>query len=706
MSLDSLVKTVFRTALGAIPLWHDAGALESRRPAVITINGAFADRNHMTRLQQVLGPEADTFLMHLPSDVAPPLRKTSIAAFAAALSELIAREFAGRGVVLNGISVGALVAFAVRAPPVRGVVAVDPPLVMSKVWPLHGLVRQKLLDQPQDSGMRAFIEDVFGVTEGGVKERLYLPLLEDRQTPVDVIVGDEPLFPARQIVRYPSLVDEAERETLRRMPGVTLHVAPASGHNIPFHAPYLLRDVLLAACRAAANLSPAMGEALLMRAPITAERVLHLGPCGDAFTAGYLARNPKARVDSYETGSMAGSEPLADCVVAAELKLRDVPAVAALVAEGGWLIAGLPQPGGRHGADLLAALQALGLEALAAHPAVAEAGHFDDVAGDALSQLRAGEATAPLTLALRRSGVSAAQRLVVKLTVFAPTLMDIRTRLPAQATRSAPEVLAIYSDAKAAAPLLPADLPKVLILQRPALVEAERWRDWLAGSIAAGWVVVMEYDDHPALVSQVTGRDPNWARFRYPHAIQTSTRQLAEVFGQYNPEVKVFGNAVFQIAPRPERPAPRKVFYGAVWRGDFAVQVIRTLEPVAQEFPEVEFVVVGDRAVFDALPAARKSFHHYLPYEGYLELMADAAVSLSPIEGREHQDSKSDAKLLDAASRGVVTIASPTIYAETIDDGRTGLIAERAEDWAPLLAQTLRDEPRRLEMAQAAWDYV
>jgi len=95
-----------------------------------------------------------------------------------------------------------------------------------------------------------------------------------------------------------------------------------------------------------------------------------------------------------------------------------------------------------------------------------------------------------------------------------------------------------------------------------------------------------------------------------------------------------------------------------------------------------------------------------VPYEHYLELMADSAVSLSPIEGRLHQDTKSDAKFLDAASRGVLTIASPTIYAETIRHGVTGLIAGRVEDWAPLLAGALRDEPRRLAMAQAAWTYV
>ncbi|MES2722925.1 MAG: glycosyltransferase, partial [Pseudomonadota bacterium] len=112
------------------------------------------------------------------------------------------------------------------------------------------------------------------------------------------------------------------------------------------------------------------------------------------------------------------------------------------------------------------------------------------------------------------------------------------------------------------------------------------------------------------------------------------------------------------------------------------------------------------RAVFDALPTTNKSFHGFLPYEAYLDLMATCAVSLSPVEGRLYEDTKSDAKFLDAAARGVVTLASPTIYAETIVHGQTGLIAQRLKDWAPQLAGALRDEPARQVMARQAWDYV
>jgi len=187
--------------------------------------------------------------------------------------------------------------------------------------------------------------------------------------------------------------------------------------------------------------------------------------------------------------------------------------------------------------------------------------------------------------------------------------------------------------------------------------------------------------------------------------VQTSTRTLGEAFGRFNPETRVFANSVFELAPFPEHP-PRRLFYGGVSRGPFAAETARALAPALAEFPEVEVFVVGDRAVFEAVPTTRKRYFDFLPYDDYLRLMGTCAISLSPIEGRAHQETKSDAKFLDASSRGLLTIASPTIYAETIRHGETGLIARTMDDWAALLAGVLRDEEARRRMARAAWEYV
>ena len=177
------------------------------------------------------------------------------------------------------------------------------------------------------------------------------------------------------------------------------------------------------------------------------------------------------------------------------------------------------------------------------------------------------------------------------------------------------------------------------------------------------------------------------------------------MFDAQNPEVVVFPNSVFDLPPFPQSP-PRRVFYGAVSRGPFAAEVARALAPAAAQFPEVEYVVIGDRAVFDALPTPNKVFHDFTTYEGYLALMASCSVSLSPIEGRRYQDTKSDAKFLDAARSGALFIGSPTIYAEVVQHRVNGLIAPAVADWSPMLASVLGDEAQRSAMARRAWDYV
>jgi hypothetical protein len=299
--------------------------------------------------------------------------------------------------------------------------------------------------------------------------------------------------------------------------------------------------------------------------------------------------------------------------------------------------------------------------------------------------------------------------LYLHLGAFAPQLMDIRTRLPAEALEADPHLSVRYSEPPVRLPELPVDRPKVVVLQRPGAQPQKRWRAFMAHCIARQWVVVVECDDHPQAIAELRNAVASptvWQKISHCHAVQTSTPRLREVFAARNPETKAFANAVFDLPPFPDEPRPERVFYGAVGRGAFAARIAASLGPVARDFPGVEFVVVGDRGVFDALPTANKRFHEYLPYADYLDLMRSCTVSLSPLEGREFQDCKSDAKFLDAARGGVLTIASPTVYAETIQDGVNGLIAREETDWARLLAAALADPGRRSAMAYTAWDYV
>ena len=235
--------TVAQTSLGPIPLWAPAGALASGKPVVLVITGAWAEASDMIRTPQVVAPAWDAAVMRLPGNGTPGFSETSIEAWARAVGELIDSVFVGRAVVLVGVSIGALVALAARSPAVRRVVALEPPLVMSKLWPLAAALR---LRWREDAEARPFIKAVFGVREDHAEERTYFDVFEGAP-PADVVVGEVPLYPERPLERFPSFLDEPERAWLAARPGVSLRVAPGAGHNVHVFAAPFLRKVLLCA---------------------------------------------------------------------------------------------------------------------------------------------------------------------------------------------------------------------------------------------------------------------------------------------------------------------------------------------------------------------------------------------------------------------------------------------------------------------------
>ena len=246
-------RTDVATSLGVIPLWAPAGALTSGKPVVLVITGAWAEANDMMKTPGVVGPAWDAAVMRLPGNGTPWLAETSIEAWAEAVGELIETALAGRAMVLVGLSVGALLALAVRSPQVRRIVAVEPPLVMSKLWPMAGALAARWREVPEE---RAFLAAVFGVTGEATREERTWWRLFDGAPPVDMVLGEVPLLPPRDLPRFPSFVDGPERDGLRTRPRIRVIEVPGAGHNIHVFAPEKLRDVLLEALERASAEPP------------------------------------------------------------------------------------------------------------------------------------------------------------------------------------------------------------------------------------------------------------------------------------------------------------------------------------------------------------------------------------------------------------------------------------------------------------------
>ncbi|GJE61337.1 methyltransferase domain-containing protein [Methylobacterium trifolii] len=300
--------------------------------------------------------------------------------------------------------------------------------------------------------------------------------------------------------------------------------------------------------------------------------------------------------------------------------------------------------------------------------------------------------------------------LVVHQMAMAPRLLEARAAWPAKALDSEPGLSLKYDERKIEVGKLPPRQPKVAVIQRFTASDPAQWFQAMARFVAGGWVVAMEFDDHPELVAEVLRRDYDagtQVSFSAAHAIQTSTPELAAYFRSLNPEVAVFPNAAFTLPPFPEaRTGPPTVFFGALNREGFSGPVARALAPAIAQHPETTFTVVHDRAFFDALPTERKTFHPAMGYEAYLEAMAGADIALMPLEGRPPERFKSDIKFVEASSRGLATIASPTVYGQSIRDDHDGLIAATIEDWPRHLTRLLADPGERRRLARNAWEGV
>lgn len=223
----------FETPYGPIVLWGEPEAFTSGRPLVVAIAGAFAiAKGPLFHLAPHLAPQADVVAGHLPGNHCPTLISASVGIYAAAYSHVIAHALGSRPVIACGASIGGLVALGLRSPQIRRAVVVEPPLVMSKVWALRPTLRAKLKQSPDDKDLRAFVVNVFGVTETEAQERLYTGLLDGLSVPTHVLVGDRPLFPERPFEKLPSLVDEPERALMAAHPLIRLSVAPGAGHNV------------------------------------------------------------------------------------------------------------------------------------------------------------------------------------------------------------------------------------------------------------------------------------------------------------------------------------------------------------------------------------------------------------------------------------------------------------------------------------------
>jgi glycosyltransferase involved in cell wall biosynthesis len=316
----------------------------------------------------------------------------------------------------------------------------------------------------------------------------------------------------------------------------------------------------------------------------------------------------------------------------------------------------------------------------------------------------------------KSGGVAAASEfsMHIRCCAMAPDFMDVRVRQPLQALCALPGVTAEIHTRKLdiSPPRVKASV-NVLIIQRIIPQEQKQWLAMLEQARQHGWLVVSEWDDHPAKLPpgvRERFKRPGWLAFRGTHALQTSTPFLKDALSVFNPHTALFENAVATALPTvPQRQGQMRVFFGALNReGDWAPMIDAigaAARALAERGTPVHFDIVHDKAFFERLKAPGKQFHGTLNYADYLKRLEACDFALLPLADNFNNRCKSDLKAIEAGSRGVAVIASSPIY-ERIQHGENGLLAASPEDWARAFLQLAQSRETCARLAANALRYV
>jgi 2-polyprenyl-3-methyl-5-hydroxy-6-metoxy-1,4-benzoquinol methylase len=276
-----------------------------------------------------------------------------------------------------------------------------------------------------------------------------------------------------------------------------------------------------------------------------------------------------------------------------------------------------------------------------------------------------------------RARKSPPPRIVVTGTMLAPLggVSDVRVVEPFRALRSDSSVIgaiAAEPDFNASLP----DFPKIAILHRPMLL-GESGIERIKALISKGYLVVSEFDDHPVFMENRGVPLDQLLTFKAVHAVQTSTPALAEALRADNPEIGMFPNAIFEL-PQVRNfanPDQLTLFFGALNRSEDWAPLMPGLNEVARAVGgRLRFSVVHDQEFFDALETPHKRFTPTCDYPTYLNLLGEAEIAFMPLADNVFNRAKSDLKFIEASACRVVSLASAVVYADSIQDGKTGLV--------------------------------
>lgn len=282
---------------------------------------------------------------------------------------------------------------------------------------------------------------------------------------------------------------------------------------------------------------------------------------------------------------------------------------------------------------------------------------------------------------------------------------QVRVSDPMGALSTRPDAFTLITRS-AELPNFDRDSPKIFIFHRPALI-GENGLLPIRQLIELGFIIVCEFDDHPDYIPIL--QTPDVQNFRAVHAVQTTTPALAAVLGRENPEVAVFPNAIARLPDAQNFAHEDRItlFFGSINREAEWPDYVDVLNAVSAELGDrLHFEIINDEGLFDALATPHKNFTPLCDYETYNAILARCEICFMPLSDTPFNRCKSDLKFLEASALRVASLASPTVYGDVIEDGRTGVVFRDKLDLHRRLLTMIAQPDATRRLAEAARDHV
>ena len=289
----------------------------------------------------------------------------------------------------------------------------------------------------------------------------------------------------------------------------------------------------------------------------------------------------------------------------------------------------------------------------------------------------------------------------------------------------------------------------IVMFQRP---QDDRWFDFIKTAQKHGKIIVVDYDDHPFLVSPLNPAyrhygtsevnykwpdgsiKPLWkdgerefyleqnitrqnyfvAAFKKADMVSTTTPILQDIFLKLNKNSVVLPNLIdFDLFPQLEciKKEIRIGWQGGVSHYEDLYMVVPAIKKILEKYDNVKFVFLGDARfynLFKDMPKNKFEWHGWVKHEAYpLKLVTlNLDIGICPLVDNEFNRNKSAIKFFEYSAIKIPTIASNIPpYFPVMNSGKDGLLISD-DKWYEAMEELILDKKKRDYLAKNAYENV